>query len=462
MQPEHHYNLEAEQAVLGGILMRQEAYDDISDILTGEDFYSLQHRLIWRGMVEVIDTGHPCDVITLAEHLDRSGLLDDVGGHAYIGTLYTNTSSAANVRRYAKVVTDYARERRTVAALHGAMVTMEGTGGTDEKLDQVGALVLSAVEAKRSGGEAVRLGGVLLDWVERMETRLKGETAPGIKTGYADFDKMTGGLHGGNLIIIAGRPSMGKSTVAQNICEHVAVVERIPTLFFSMEMTTDEVIARSTASLGRVDSSRMLAGGMVDADWAGVTVGMGRLKDAPFFVDESPALTPADLRSRVRKLKRKEGIGLVAIDYLQLMRAPGYKNDRVHEIEEISRSMKSMAKELGIPVILLSQLNRSVEQRADKRPIMADLRESGAIEQDADVIAFIYRADQYKATDAPDTNIAEMILRKQRNGPTGTVKLVSNLHHYRFDNYDGRPIENPPAPSKRSWSGGMPHFDTDS
>lgn len=454
------YSSDAEQALIGGVLNRPDAFDDVADIVVEDDLFLLAHREIWRAMGEMVNAGQPFDAITLAEHMQRAGNLDDVGGLEYIGGLQAGISSSANVKRYAQVVADYSSERRLLRALNESMETMTGRGNTADKVEEVAVKVGQAAEMRQRGEGPSLISNSLGEWLETVENRFDNKGSgqiTGIRTGYADLDAITHGLQGGNLVVIAGRPSMGKSLLAQNICEHIAIEENKPAVFFSMEMTKGQILDRAAASIGRVRMEGIQSGDIHEDEFPRITSATIKLNEAKFFVDDTPALTPMELRARVRKLKRTEDIGLVVIDYLQMMRVPGYKNDKVHEIEEISRSMKSMAKELDIPVVLLSQLNRSVEARQDKRPIMSDLRESGAIEQDADIIVFVYREDQYRdENDSERSNVAELLVRKNRQGKTGTVKLVTNFHIQRFDSFDGRqyePMSMSKSPAKKGFDG---------
>ena len=433
------HNTEAEQALIGAILINADRFDDVADIVCEEDLFSHQHRVIWNAIGKMVESAVPLDVISLAETMERAGNLVDAGGLEYIGTITANTPSHKNAKRYAQVVSDYARERRMLQALHGGLDVMDENSSTDEKLEHVVNTVQAAAEIKSDTGGPVRTDSLIREWIEALEERHEKQGAlTGLETPWEKLNEMTNGLQNGSLIIIAGRPSMGKSTVSQNIAEFAAVTRNVPTLFFSLEMPKTMVMDRAVSSLGHVYGSQVITGNLADDEWPRVTNAATMLSNAPLYIDDASNLTPMQLRARARKINRKQKLGLIVIDYLQLMHAPGYKNDKVHEIEEISRSLKGLAKELNIPVIALSQLNRSLESRADKRPIMSDLRESGAIEQDADVIAFIYRADQYRQEDETKDNIAELIIRKQRNGPTGTVHLNSQLQYFKFTEHDGR------------------------
>jgi len=433
------HNNDAEQAILGGIFRNPDVYDDVVEIIRVEDFYLYQHRLIWEAIGDIVNGNNTPDAISVSEYLDRKGMLDEAGEFQYISSLALNIGTSRNVIKYAQVVADYARERRTLAALNKAGDIIHGDGETADKIDKALTEIQDAAEAKDIGEGAVWIKDALREWVDDLDRRFtSGTEIQGLSTGYSDLDKKLNGLKPGKMYIVAGRPSMGKSVIGQNICEHVAVELGKPAAFFSMEMPTQDVTGRVVCSIGRVDNKETRSGKVQEDSFPRITNAARRLQDSPLYIDDAASLSPNELRAKCRKLKRTKDIQLVVVDYLQLMRAPGYKNDRVHEIEEISRQLKAMAKELHIPVVVISQLNRSVDGRQDKRPIMSDLRESGAIEQDADVIAFIYRQDQYENDESKHTSVAELIVRKNRDGETGTILLLANLRFNRFDNFDGR------------------------
>lgn len=444
------HNNDAEQAILGGIFRNPDAYDDVVEIIRVDDFYLYQHRLIWEAIGDIVSGNNTPDAISVSEHLDRKGKLDEAGEFQYISSLALNIGTSSNVVKYAQVVADYARERRTLAALNKAGDIIHGDGDTADKIDKALTEIQDAAEAKDIGEGAVWIKDALREWVDDLDRRFtSGTEIQGLSTGYSDLDKKLNGLKPGKMYIVAGRPSMGKSVIGQNICEHVAVELGKPSAFFSMEMPTQDVTGRVVCSIGRVDNKETRSGKVQEDSFPRITNAARRLQDSPLYIDDAASLSPNELRARCRKLKRTKDIQLVVVDYLQLMRAPGYKNDRVHEIEEISRQLKAMAKELNIPVVVISQLNRSVDGRQDKRPIMSDLRESGAIEQDADVIAFIYRQDQYENDESKHTSIAELIVRKNRDGETGTILLLANLRFNRFDNFDGREYQQEQVQSMR-------------
>ncbi|GAB4357444.1 MAG: replicative DNA helicase [Immundisolibacter sp.] len=430
------HSIEAEQSVLGGLLLEGTAWDQVADRLTEEDFYRQDHRLIFSAIRRVHEQGRPCDLITVAECLEQSAELDRVGGMAYLGLLAGGVASAANITAYADIVRERAIARALIAV--GSDIAESGFHphgrSIAELLDAAEGRVFEIAERgarARSGFSSVK--DLLPVVVERLDTLYRSGTAlTGLPTGFTDLDRMTSGLHPAEMIVIAGRPSMGKTSFAMNMVESVAIRGRQPVAVFSMEMPAEQLTLRMISSLGRVDAHRVRTGQLHDDDWPRVTSAVTLLGDADIFIDDTPALTPLDLRARARRLKRQHGLGLIVVDYLQLMQSPGARENRALEISEISRSLKALAKELSVPVIALSQLNRSLEQRPNKRPVMSDLRESGAIEQDADVILFIYRDEVYN-DDSPDKGKAEIIIAKQRNGPIGHVFLAFLGAYTRFE-----------------------------
>ncbi len=431
------HSVEAEQAVLGGLMLDSNAWDAVADIVSAADFYRRDHRLIFEAVAEVVERRGPCDAVTVAEHLERKGLAEETGGLAYLGTLARDTPSAANVRTYAEIVRERAILRQLIEA--GAQISssvFEGSGRpANELVDEAERRVFEIAERgsrSRAGFQSVR--EILPATVDRLDAlhQSPGQLT-GVTTGFHDLDRMTTGLQPGDLIVIAGRPSMGKTTLAINIAENAAVGRKVPAAIFSMEMSSEQLTLRMIASLGRVNQTRLRTGQCSDEDWSRINGAIAQLSEAPLFVDETPALTPTEVRARARRLKRERGLGLIVVDYLQLMQVSGSKENRATEISEISRGLKALAKELQVPVIALSQLNRSVEQRTEKKPVMSDLRESGAIEQDADVIMMIYREEVYE----PNTTrkgIADIIIAKQRNGPVGEVHLTFLGEYTRFEN----------------------------
>jgi len=434
------HSLEAEQSVLGGLMMNDKAWEKIEEVLVEEDFYRRDHRLIFRSMSVLANNTMPLDAITVSEHLDKQGHGDDTGGLDYLAELVKNTPSAANIHAYAEAVRERALIREMISVANeiaDAGFNPEGREST-ELLDFAETSIFKIAEKRSSDGKGPKeLQSLLKETMARVEemNEAKGGIT-GLSTGFNDFDKKTTGLQPADLIIVAGRPSMGKTTFAMNIAEHAAISDDKPVLIFSMEMPADALLMRSMSSLGRVDQSKIRSGQMGDQDWAQLISAFNLLKErGKMYIDDTPNMNPAELRSRARRIAREnDGISLIVIDYLQLMSVPGKSDNRTLEVSEISRSLKALAKELRVPVIALSQLNRSLEQRSDRRPVMADLRESGAIEQDADLIAFIYRDEVYNE-ETEHKGIAEVIIGKQRNGPIGKVLLTFQGKFTRFDNY---------------------------
>jgi len=437
------HSVEAEQSVLGGLLLENEALDKIADLLTGGDFYRHDHRLIFEHICKLIERNRPADIVTVAESLESSAELSGVGGIAYLGALAQNTPTAANIRRYAEIVRERAVMRKLVEVGSGIAESAYSPQGRDAQqlLDEAEARIFQIAEGGKRSSEGFVDIKVLLpqvaDRIDQLFQRDNPSDVTGVPSGFSDLDSMTSGLQPGDLVIVAGRPSMGKTAFSLNMAENVALDTGLPVAVFSMEMAATQLAMRMIGSVGRLDQHRMRTGRLEDEDWVRLTTALGRLNDAPIFIDEGAGLTSFDLRARARRLHRQCGkLGLIVVDYLQLMSAPANRQgeNRATEISEISRSLKSLAKELDVPVIALSQLNRSVEQRPDKRPVMSDLRESGAIEQDADVILFIYRDEVYNP-DTPDKGTAEIIIAKQRNGPIGRVRLTFLGEHTRFENF---------------------------
>jgi replicative DNA helicase len=438
-------SIEAEQSVLGGLLLDNAAWDKIADIVSEPDFYRTDHRAIFRHIAQLIEDNKPADALTVAENLDRSGKLNDVGGQAYIGSLALNTPSAANIRRYAEIV----RERsimRTLATI-GTEIADSAYAplGKDASIliDEAEAKVFQIAEARSKARQGfVKINPLLTETVEQIDKLYSRENKNdiiGLSTGLVDLDKITAGLQEGQLIIVAGRPSMGKTTIVMNMAEHVALTEKKAVAVFSMEMSGPQLAMRMIGSVGRVDQHQLRTATFKDDDWPRLVDAVGKLNEGPMYIDDTAGLNVLEVRSRARRLHRQcGGLALVVIDYLQLMSGTGHggQENRATEIAEISRSLKSLAKELKVPVIALSQLNRSVDARQDKRPMMSDLRESGAIEQDADVILFIYREEVYNAT-PENAGVAELIVAKQRNGPVGKVPLTFLGKFTRFENYAG-------------------------
>ncbi|CAG0989933.1 Replicative DNA helicase [Burkholderiales bacterium] len=435
------HSLEAEQSVLGGLLLDNEAADRIGDVVSAVDFYSEAHRVIFDHAVRLIAEAKPADAVTLAESLASAGKLDHVGGLAYLGALVQGVPTAANVRHYAQIVRDRSvlRQLASTAAEIAESAYQPRGRNASQLLDEAETRVMHIAEAGARGRKQyAKLGDLLAGVVERIEelfNREHPDDVTGIATGFTDLDRMTAGLQAGDLVIVAGRPSMGKTALAVNIGEHVALESKRPVAIFSMEMGAHQLALRLIGSVGRLPSQSLRTGRLQAEDWTRLSSALGRLNDAPILIDETPALTVMELRSRARRIARAHSpLGLIIVDYLQLMQASSMGENRATEISEISRSLKALAKELQVPVMALSQLNRSLEQRPNKRPVMSDLRESGAIEQDADVILFIYRDEVYNQ-DTPDKGVAEIIIGKQRNGPIGTVRLTFLGEYTRFENF---------------------------
>ncbi|OBS08731.1 replicative DNA helicase [Acidihalobacter prosperus] len=432
------HSIEAEQAVLGGLMLDNSTWDQVADRINEADFYRFDHRLIFRAVERLASQNQPLDVVTLSEALERAGDLEQAGGLAYLGVLARDTPSAANIRAYADIVRERSILRQLISVGTRVADSAFNPEGRDSKalLDEAEKAVFEIAERGVRGREGFtsikQLLRPALDRIEMLHERQDAVT--GIATGYDEIDERTSGLQPGDLVIVAGRPSMGKTTFAMNIAEYAAVKHRTPVAIFSMEMPGEQLTMRMLSSLGRIDQHRLRTGRLDEQDWPRLTSAVQMLTDVPLFIDDTPALTPTELRARARRLKREHGLGLIVIDYLQLMQVPSTRENRATEISEISRSLKAVAKELGVPVIALSQLNRSLEQRPNKRPVMSDLRESGAIEQDADLIAFIYRDEVYNE-DSPDKGTAEIIIAKQRNGPIGMARLTFLGQFTRFENH---------------------------
>jgi replicative DNA helicase len=431
-------SVEAEQAVLGGLMLDPSAYDRVADQLTDNDFYRRDHQLIFRAIRELAEKNRPFDAVTLGEWFESMGQSETVAGGAYLVELASTTPSAANIAAYAEIVRDKAVLRQLIEV--GTDIVNDGfqPDGREsgEILAKAEQQVFAIAEAGARGRtDFVAMNKALSEAFDVLQTRYaNGGSVTGLPTGYTEFDDMTAGLQPTDLIILAARPAMGKTTFALNIAEHAAIRTKKAVAVFSMEMSASQLALRLISSNGRINAQRLRNGQLEDEDWSRVTGAIRMLREAKIFIDDTPGLSPEVLRAKARRLKREHDLGLVVIDYLQLMSVPGNTENRATEISEISRSLKHLAKELNVPVIALSQLNRSLEQRADKRPVMADLRESGAIEQDADIILFIYRDDYYNKENSPDKGLAEIIIGKQRNGPTGSVKLKFFGEYTRFDN----------------------------
>ncbi len=431
------HSVEAEQSIIGGLMLDNQVWDKISNKLCEADFYRIEHRILFRAIATLSKKDQPFDVVTLLDALTSYNELEDAGGEAYLFELANNTPSVANVTAYADIVREKSVQRQLIGVATEIADSAYNPEGREvpELLDLAESKVFAIGEQTAGDGGPENIKSILVRAVEKIDALYhNGDALTGIATGLTDLDEMTSGLQASDLIIVAGRPSMGKTTLVMNMAEHAAIKSGKPVLVFSMEMPADSLAMRMMSSLGRIDQHRIRTGKLNDEDWPRVTSAVHMLSEAPLYIDDSPALSPGELRTRARRLAKEQGaLGLIVVDYLQLMKAPGFSADnRTAEISEISRSLKSLAKELSVPVVALSQLNRSLEQRADKRPVMSDLRESGAIEQDADVICFIYRDEVYN-NDSPEKGVAEIIIAKQRNGPIGKVRVAFIGKYTRFE-----------------------------
>ncbi|MDB6088732.1 MAG: replicative helicase [Gammaproteobacteria bacterium] len=435
------HSVEAEQAVIGGLLLDTSAWDNVADVIRQEDFYRPDHQLLFEAIGSLAGAGKPCDVVTVSEYLERNGKLEAAGGLAYLGSVTRDTPTAANVRAYADIVRERSLLRQLIRAgteIASAVFNNDGQTARD-LVDQAEQRVFEIAEGGARGKQgAVAVRALLPGVIDQIdEAYANPDVLRGLPTGFADFDKMTGGLRPGDLVIVAGRPSMGKTTLAVNMAEYAALhtrEKRASVVIFSMEMPSEQVITRMLSSIGSVPLGNLRSGRISDDDWVRITSATSQLSEAKIFVDETPALSPTELRARARRIKREHGLDLIVVDYLQLMQVPGNKENRATEIAEISRGLKVLAKELSVPVIALSQLNRGVEQRENKKPVMSDLRESGSIEQDADMILLIYREEVYDRQ-TTKKGIAEIDLVKHRNGEIGTFVLTFQGQFTRFANY---------------------------
>ncbi len=435
-------SIQAEQSVLGGLMLDNQTWDSIADKVVEIDFYRRSHQLIFRKIEELAEKQIPFDVITLSDALKVIGELENVGGLAYLIMLAKDTPSAANITAYANIVRERSVLRQLIhigTQISDSAFNTEGRD-TAELLENAERQVFQIAEQRQRGqsGGFIPIKSLLANAVDKIETLFEQEGAiTGAGTGFTDFDELTSGLQPADLIIVAGRPSMGKTTIAMNMAENIALKGNKPVAVFSMEMPGDSLAMRMMSSLGRIDQHKVRTGKLDDDDWPRLTSAINLLAGTQLFIDDSPALSPTEVRARARRLAREHGqLGLIVVDYLQLMQSPSSGENRVQQISDISRGLKALAKELNVPVVALSQLNRNLEQRPNKRPVMSDLRDSGAIEQDADLIVFVYRDEVYNE-DSPDKGIAEIIIGKQRNGPLGTVRLTFLGQYTRFENFTG-------------------------
>ncbi|WP_038289842.1 replicative DNA helicase [Zooshikella ganghwensis] len=431
------HSLEAEQSVLGALLLDNATWDTVADKVVADDFYNPAHRLIYTAIEQLASATKPFDPLTIAEKLDTWAELEDAGGIAYLAELAKNTPSVANVREYAEIVYERSILRKLISVSNRIVDSAFNPEGRScsEILDAAEREVFQIAESRPKTGGPVGMKELLNKAIDRIDELFNaGDTITGTTTGFKDLDEMTSGLQPSDMVIVAGRPSMGKTTFAMNLVENAMLNTDKAILVFSLEMPGEQIMMRMLSSLGRIDQSKVRTGKLDEDDWPKLTAAVNMISDKKLFVDDTAGLSPTEMRSRTRRIAREHGeLGLIMIDYLQLMQIPGGGESRTNEISEISRSLKALAKEFNVPVVALSQLNRSLEQRPNKRPVNSDLRESGAIEQDADVIMFIYRDEVYN----PDTEfkgVAEVIIGKQRNGPIGSIKLAFLGKYTRFEN----------------------------
>ena len=431
------HSIEAEESVLGAMLLSEGSISDVLDKLRSDDFYKPAHRKIFDAVVALFGRGEAVDSVTVAEELRRGSILDDVGGKAYLFHLVNAVPAASNASYYARIVEETSLLRRLIEATQeAAALAFESSDDVDHIVDQVEQTIFNVAQ-KRLGDRFSHIRELLHEQLEHIEAlSAKGSGITGVPSGFIDLDNITSGLQESNLIIVAARPSFGKTSFALNIAQQAATEHQIPVAIFSLEMSKMELVQRLVCSEALVDVHKLRTGNLNDQDWSRLATAVGRLADAPIYIDDSEAVTVLEIRAKARRLKQKSGLGLVVVDYLQLMSGPRRSDNRQQEISEISRSLKILARELDVPVIAISQLSRAVEARQDKRPMLADLRDSGAIEQDADVVVFIYRDEVYNP-DSPDRGTAEVLVAKHRNGPIGRLKLTFLENYTKFANYMG-------------------------
>lgn len=432
------HSLEAEQSVLGGLMLDNNAWDTVSEIVVEDNFYRQEHRKIFRTMIKLVNDGNPIDVVTLSEELDRTAELETAGGLDYLVELAKNTPSASNIRAYSEIVRDRALLRQMIAAANEIADNAFHPEGrsSEDVLNDAEQKIFSIAENRPNQGGPEGVNVLLKKAVDRIDTLFNSDgDLTGVTTGFDDLDQKTAGLQPSDLIIVAARPSMGKTTFAMNLVENALMATDKPVLVFSLEMPADQLVTRMLSSLGRIDQTRVRTGMLEEEDWPKLTTAVNMMRDKPLFIDDQAGISPNEMRTRARRIVREHGdLAMIMVDYLQLMQMKGSNiESRTQEISEISRSLKALAKELKCPVVALSQLNRSLEQRPNKRPVNSDLRESGAIEQDADVIMFIYRDEVYNE-DSEHKGVAEIIIGKQRNGPIGTSRLAFIGKYTKFEN----------------------------
>ncbi|WP_415891419.1 replicative DNA helicase [Neptuniibacter sp. SY11_33] len=432
------HSMEAEQSVLGGLMLDNNAWDTVSEVVLDDNFYRQEHRKIYRTMRKLVNDGNPIDVVTLSEELDRTGDLEGAGGLDYLIELAKNTPSASNIRAYSEIVRDRSLLRQMISAANEIADDAFNPDGksSEEILNSAEQKIFQIAEDRPNQGGPEGVNELLKKAVDRIDTLFNSDgDMTGVTTGFDDLDAKTAGLQPSDLIIVAARPSMGKTTFAMNLVENALMSNNKPVLVFSLEMPAEQLMTRMLSSLGRIDQTRVRTGSLEEEDWPKLTTAVNMMRDKPLFIDDQAGISPNELRTRARRIVREHGpLSLIMIDYLQLMqmKTPGIES-RTQEISEISRSLKAIAKELECPVVALSQLNRTLEQRPNKRPVNSDLRESGAIEQDADVIMFIYRDEVYNE-DSEHKGVAEIIIGKQRNGPIGTSRLAFIGKYTKFEN----------------------------
>ncbi|HZJ57490.1 MAG TPA: replicative DNA helicase [Clostridia bacterium] len=430
------HNMEAEQSVLGCMLLDKESVAAATDFLRGEDFYAESHKEIFESMLDIYDHGEPVDLVTVTEQLRQRGTLEAIGGVAYISDLSMAVPSTANIRYYVGIVEEKSILRRLISVCNGIIKeSYEAREEIDLIIDHAEKSIFQITQ-RNTSGDFEPIKTVLLEAYARIEelSKNKGQII-GIPTGFTDFDQKTSGLQPSDFILVAARPSMGKTSFVLNVAQYAALHADVPVAIFSLEMAKEQLVQRMLSSESNVELQKIRTGELDENEWIKLVEAAGPLSQAPIYIDDTPGITAMEIRSKARRLKIEKGLGMIIIDYLQLMSGRGRIENRQQEISEISRSLKALARELSVPVVTLSQLSRAPEARTDHRPMLSDLRESGAIEQDADVVAFLYR-DEYYNPDTDKKNIAELILSKQRNGPTGTVELVWLGQFTKFANYD--------------------------
>ena len=431
------HSIEAEQAVLGGLMLSNSGFDAVASLISDKDFFASDHQLIFQTMGQLNAEQKPLDIITLSETLQNNRQLDQIGGSSYLVELSNNTPSSANINAYAQIVLERSIIRQLITAASDIVKKGYNPLGWDSNklLAEAEKRLVAIIESRPNQGGFLSVNELLKEVVERIDQLFNSDAdITGLSTGFADLDEKTSGWQPSDLVIVAGRPSMGKTSFAMNMAEHAVLHQEKPVLVFSMEMPASQLIMRMMSSLGKIDQTKLRAGNLSEDDWPRLSSAASRLKDRPLFIDDTPGITPMELRNRIRQVTREHGQpGMVLVDYLQLMSGSVATENRTNEISQISRELKNIAREFNCPVIALSQLSRNLENRPNKRPINSDLRESGAIEQDADVVMFIYRDEVYNE-ESPDKGVAEIIIGKQRNGPIGTCKLTFLGKYTRFEN----------------------------